>query len=246
VSVFKDSIKAFFEGFLDIIFPRDCALCGKPAQLGVCKECESNLAEFDHAYCPVCERALLPKEPFCTQHRDYPLSFVRPLAPFDEMYRELIHAVKYSNGVDVAKFLGVKIGELISSEPIFDEYDVLVPVPLHRNRLLDRGYNQAEIIAVEAAKVCGKKVIKCVVRTRETLSQTKLSAVYRKINVKGAFKVVRSSAIRGKGVMIVDDVVTTGATSSEVAKVLKYAGATRVCVVCIAHPCLDDSRFYKV
>jgi ComF family protein len=110
-----------------------------------------------------------------------------------------------------------------------EEVDLIVPVPLKTGRRLDRGYNQCDYLAAALAGRCGvhleKKVLK---RTGSPARQSSLSEEERRKNVKGTFAVRRGKAVAGKTVMVVDDVMTTGATLSECSKVLKAAGAARV------------------
>lgn len=200
------------------------------------------------AYCPVCEGPIAAEQSTCPRnHPKGPVDFVRPLAEFDPQHRQLIHAFKYDGLVDIGKFFGEKIGKIVKSEAHFEDYDFFIPVPLHKNRFRERTYNQAEILAKRASDISGKPVITdLVIRTRHTKSQTKLSPAERRENVRGAFAVTRPQDVRGKSFIIVDDVVTTGATTGEIAKTLLKHGARRVCAVCIAHPQHHESKMFGI
>lgn len=221
----------FWHNFLDFFFPPLCQLCGKPSEQIVCAECESSLAILQAGYIP----------------KGLSLEFVRPLAPFDSAHRRLIHLMKYSGVVDIADFFGNRIGTTLLNEDEIGEFDLLIPVPLHRHRHRERTYNQAELLARSAARASNFPIAAdAVVRVKNTKSQTTLSAIDREINVKGAFVIQKPETVRNKAVIIVDDVVTTGATTNEIAKLLLTAGAKRVCAVCIAHPEHHESRQYGI
>ncbi|RKZ25710.1 hypothetical protein DRQ26_05490 [bacterium] len=245
-----DLLKTIWRDFIDFLFPPSCQLCGKFSEKVVCDECANSLETLDAGYCPVCERKIPADIKLCPgghHDGDNYIDFVRPLAPFDSPHRELIHLLKYSGVVDVAKFFGEKIGEIVRNELHFSDYDAFIPVPLHKNRHRERRYNQAELIAEAASKRAKLPVLKdVVVRVRHTKSQTKLGANERRANVRGAFAVVKPDEVAGRSFIVVDDVVTTGATTSEIAKELRKAGAKNVCAICIAHPTRDESKRYSI
>ena len=215
----------------------------------ICDECEKSLSTMDFGYCPVCEAPISADMSKCSAKHSHssPIDFVRPIAEFDEQHRQLIHSFKYDGIVDVGRIFGEKIGKIITKESHFAEYDIFIPVPLHKKRHQERRYNQAEILAKAASNICGKPVITdAVSRIVDTRSQTKLSPSQRRKNVAGAFKIINRDKIAGKNIIIVDDVVTTGATTEEIAKILKISGAKNICAVCIAHPEHKDSKKWGI
>lgn len=223
-----------WKDFIDLIFPGCCQLCGKNDEKIICDDCSSMLTKLPSGYSP-------------DYSIDASLEYIRPLAPFDSPHRELIHLLKYSGIVAIADFFGHRIGKLIVEDKYFVDFDVLIPVPLHKKRRRQRRFNQAEIIANAAADVCKIPVKADIIeRTRYTESQTKLKPDERRINVQGAFNVKASDSIIGRSAIIVDDVVTTGATTEEIARQLKKAGAKRTAAVCIAHPEQRQSNRYRI
>ena len=115
------------------------------------------------------------------------------------------------------------------------ESDVVVPVPLHRLRQIGRGYNQAEVVARRLASRCRKKLARPVVRLRNTESQTNMpSATQREQNMRDAFALLEDRHVRGKHVVVVDDVMTTGATLRAVAQALRPARPASLCAVVLA------------
>ncbi|MBX7042328.1 MAG: hypothetical protein K1X85_05450 [Ignavibacteria bacterium] len=148
----------------------------------------------------------------------------------------IIHAVKYSGFRDAGTFLGKLIGIEIIKRKI-DLPDVLIPVPLHPGRLRERGYNQSMQICKGISKVTGSKIDgKLVARSRYTETQTKLGREERAENVLNAFSIQpgRAKEITGMSIMIADDVITTGATINEIAKLLREKDCGKITAVSAA------------
>ena len=119
--------------------------------------------------------------------------------------------------------------------------DLIIPVPLCEKRLKLRGYNQSELLGKEIAKNLSLPLItNSLYRVKETLQQTKLNIMERQSNLKDAFVVKKKKMVKGKSVLLIDDVYTTGATSTEYARMLKLAGASAVYVLTVAHTVKDD------
>jgi ComF family protein len=171
---------------------------------GVCALCRSGVRGFDAAY-----------------------SF----GAYDGVLRELIHLFKYRR----IRTLARPLADLLAlAFPLDRPLDVIVPMPLHWRRRWRRGFNQAALLAAELGRRRGLPVIRAVRRRRHTASQAGLTHAARRRNVAGAFVVRREEAVRGKRVLLVDDVLTTGATASACARALKQAGARSVAVLTLA------------
>lgn len=128
-------------------------------------------------------------------------------------YKNLIHYFKYKGRKRLGAFLGELLGEKLFQSGIYDDVDIIIPVPLHPFKRWKRGYNQAEIIAREVGKVLRKPVcVSLLIRKRYTRSQTKKDALQREKNVSGAFVIRSDYMLKGRHVLLVDDVLTTGAT----------------------------------
>jgi ComF family protein len=182
-------------------------------------------------------------EPRCGLCRRVEPAFARAVAygSYESGLRELIHLLKFGGVRPAANVLGRMLAEAIAPlEPEFASASVLlVPVPLHRTKLRQRGFNQAELIARAAVKsnplrdrlhLCARVLE----RTRETASQIGLTGHQRRENLRGAFKVAQRELVKGREVLVVDDVYTTGTTVSECARVLRRAGATKVWAATVA------------
>jgi ComF family protein len=181
----------------------------------------------DQVRCGLCQRVEQP--------------FERAVAygSYEGALRELIHLLKYSSVRPAAGVLGGVLADSISRlEPDFAQREIVViPVPLFRKKQRHREFNQAQLIAQAAAKTSQGHLLlepELLERKRETVSQTGLTRHQRRENVRGAFAVARPDVVKGREVLVVDDVFTTGATVSECARVLRRAGAHKVWVATVA------------
>jgi ComF family protein len=238
------------ESILTTLFPADCRLCGTPlvsvSRLPVCQDCLGQIKPFSISRCNICGETLPLRGPhllssppaLCTAcDKDRPI-FVAAFAfgPYDGIWRDIIHLLKYerirSAADTIARRLAPQIPpELLAARPL------LVPVPLHKSKFRLRGFNQAEEIARTLCRLCPMEMNShLLVRTRPTTSQTGMTPLQRRENVRGAFQ-VRSRyrrGLAGRTIILIDDVFTTGATASECARVLRRAGAAQVFVITAA------------
>jgi len=183
--------------------------------------------------CPLCGRPH-PTATLCASCRRQPLQIdgIRSVALFEGALRKAIHAFKYSYVRELAGPLG---DLLIGFWEMWDGHaDIIVPVPLHRRRQRERGYNQAGLLARRLGLATGVSVWDDVLeRKRHTISQTGLGGQARRENVRGAFACLDSS-VQDKRVLLIDDVCTTGATLEACSTVLKEAGARTVWALTVA------------
>jgi ComF family protein len=150
---------------------------------------------------------------------------------YDGRLRELIHLFKYAG----VRPLGKVLGEWIAlAMPRQERFDRIVPVPLHWRRRWRRGFNQSELLARSVARRYGLRVSNVLRRVRATATQAGLSHSARRANVDAAFRVRQGASLEGQRVLLVDDVMTTGATASACARALKQAGARYVAVLTLA------------
>ncbi|HTR81319.1 MAG TPA: phosphoribosyltransferase family protein [Bacteroidota bacterium] len=147
------------------------------------------------------------------------------------VFQKLVHSLKYDAVTVFGVELGRYVGELLWDNINVEAVDAIVPIPLHRLKQRERGYNQSEFICRGISSILYKPVLPALVRrSKETVSQTHLTAEERKMNVGDAFDISlkEKQFVRGKTFVIVDDVITTGSTIQAVARVLKHTGAKRV------------------
>jgi ComF family protein len=228
------------------LLPADCRLCQAPlttiSRLPVCDACLSAILPISGRLCAVCgERIFTPYgDALCGECSMQAPPFVRAVAygSYDGGLRELIHLLKYARVRPAAKVLGRMLAEVIQGFGSEFVEAVVVPVPLHRSKLRQRGFNQAEEIACAALKNLNRGELTLAAgvleRKRATDSQTGLSDHQRQENVRGAFVVARPELVKDRDVLLVDDVFTTGATASECARLLRRQGADRVFVATVA------------
>lgn len=217
---------------LDFIFPKKCVLCGEFGEY-FCKDCYSRIEYVDAPVCPVCQRQAIggKTHPGCA--RRYSLDGLVIGCRYRDAVKKAIAKVKYRWVYDIEKVL---VDLLVSQIWKFDLPGdlVLVPVPLHKKRKNWRGFNQAEILAEDLSKKFGVEYSDTMIRIIETKTQVGLKKDERKKNVKGAFRLKDGAWVKGKNILLVDDVYTSGATMAECARVLKRAGAKCVWGIAIA------------
>lgn len=153
-----------------------------------------------------------------------------------ERTRNVIHSIKYCNKPEIGVYLGQMMAEDIKSSNFFDGIDLIIPVPLHWKRKMTRSYNQSYYIAKGISKATGistdTSIVKRVVNNK---SQTHLSPLKRCENVKGIFKLMKPELITGKHILLVDDVITMGATTTECAKEMMKAQSIKLSVISLAY-----------
>ena len=226
----------------DLIMPPLCLACREPlgAHDALCPAC---WREVDFIRPPLCDRLGLPM-PFdaggpmvsAAAVADPPrYDRARAVAHYRGVMRQLIHSLKFQDRHDARRLFGRWLAE--AGAELIKEADVIVPVPLGRWRLLARRFNQAAILGGEVALRSGLPFEPlALVRTRATKSQVGLTRLKRRENVRGAFAVPPRQAgrISGRNVLLIDDVITTGATVGACAEALKRAGAGRADVLALA------------
>ncbi len=150
---------------------------------------------------------------------------------YDGVLKDLIHCFKFHGMRSLKRNLGAYLAEAL---PRTEKIDAIVPMPIHWTRRMVRGFNQCESLAAELSRHTGLPVLKALRKTRRTEKQSVLSGAKRRRNVRGSFGVDNSSAITGKRLLLLDDVLTTGSTVNAAAAELKKHGALRVAVLTVA------------
>ncbi|OHA08394.1 MAG: hypothetical protein A3B37_01670 [Candidatus Sungbacteria bacterium RIFCSPLOWO2_01_FULL_59_16] len=225
----------FIAWCLDLVFPQTCVSCRQEGEY-LCESCRGRLAPQVPS-CPVCSRRNFTGI-LCASCAET-AGLRRFLAPFsyrDPLARDLVHAFKYEGARELAPLLAGEIAGCLAAyaiRPIASS--LLVPIPLSRARLRERGFNQSELLASELAKRLGLPVARALRRRRDTASQIEMTSYKeRRRNVSDAFRVRDPDAVRNRPVILVDDVSTSGATLAEAARALRAAGARTVWAVVIA------------
>jgi ComF family protein len=230
-------------GLMHLVYPGICPVCDRAIDIEEklpCASCRAALVADAHEACPRCGSTVGPfanVEGGCVICREVTLHFERVIrmGPYEGLLRDVILRMKHAQGEVLAELVGQlwfdKIGPTLKQFAI----DQVVPVPLHWWRYWRRGYNQSAVLARVLARGLGVPLKKrCLRRVRATPSQTEQTPAGRWQNMRGAFWARASSDLRGKTILLVDDVLTTGSTCSEAARALRQAGATRVIVAVVA------------
>jgi ComF family protein len=233
------------ESLFATLFPAECRLCNEPllamSRLPVCDACLAKIHTFNSPVCARCgEMLTIGNAQVCTACVNAPPPFVAALAigPYDGALRGAIHLLKYNAVRPTAQMLGRELAKVLAanSSKVGDN-PLILPVPLHRAKDRDRGFNQAEEIANAVKKVTGFAIDRHVlVRKRPTVSQTGMTAHQRRENVRSAFVMRKRGVdiVKGRNILLIDDVMTTGATAAECTRVLLRAGAKQVLVATAA------------
>lgn len=226
-------------GFLDFIFPKHCVSCKKLGDY-ICADCFSFLS-FDVAYiCLVCNRASIDglTHPGCLGR--YTIDGAFSSISYNRVAKKLVYAFKYKPYVSTLKsflidlfYEGIIQNEQVAK--ILQSYPLFIPIPLHISKLKSRGYNQSQLLAQGLSKKLNIPSIDILVRVKNTFSQVGLDQKKRKDNVHKAFSVVPNILLsQYPNIFLVDDVLTSGSTLLEAARVLKRHGAKKVWGVALA------------
>lgn len=237
-------------GFLELVFPakRFCPACQQEEsyQAGLGKNCFSKIALITPPICVKCgrpQRLKAASQELCSQclENKYYFSMARAVGLYEGALREYLAEIKYRYQPELADALGLLLVDWIKLHFEYRHFNQIIPIPIHNQKLMLRGYNQAEILANPLAKYLGIKLKDDImIRDKITASQNALDKEERFSNINGAFKVVESAVISGAKVLLVDDILTTGATASEAARVLLRAGALDVKVLTLAVGVIDS------
>jgi len=231
---------AAFQFFL----PPQCPCCGKfldEGQQGFCAACLSEVRWIEPPFCSVCGTPFISGEVedhpcgACVIHRKY-FRMARALAAFEGSLQGAIHRWKYEGNTHLTPFFAEWMTEGLNRHWGVNALDFLIPVPLHPQRLRERGFNQALLLAEELSRRTGIPSLKTILKKKKpSLPQVNLSGVERERGLRGAFHVAEGKELLGKSVLLIDDVYTTGATVNECSKALVKGGAERVDVLTLAH-----------
>lgn len=228
---------------LDFIYPPLCLGCGReerpgPLTLGLCLPCRGRLKRLTDPLCAGCGRPLaaaaLPERYLCGACRRRPPAFdrLRAVWAYQPPAEQVIRALKFGRLDFLGSHLADEIWHRLGGE--LRQTEVVVPVPLHWRRQMSRGYNQAERIARPLARRIGRPLVPALRRVRPTPPQARLERPQRRSNLRRAFRVRRGAAIRGRAILLVDDVATTGATLDQAAAALRRGGASSVLALAAA------------
>ncbi|PYK21373.1 MAG: hypothetical protein DME53_04140 [Verrucomicrobia bacterium] len=225
-----------FQAAVSLLYPATCTICGKNVRAGeyLCDECDGNLIRIVAPFCQTCS------EPFegsiqsaftCANCAHRTIYFDAAVAAYRGrgIVREVIHQFKYTRQIHLRHLVARWLGAALEDERLRDcNFDLIVPVPLHPTRERERGFNQASLLSELLSAQTSIRSQRVLERVRYTTTQTALDRSERMENLHNAFRLRKNADVRGLRVLLIDDVLTTGSTLSECARVLKRAGAISV------------------
>lgn len=216
-------MQSLLKNVLEIVYQQSCGGCGSKGKV-ICIDCQDSFKEVDEAFtCPVCGR-WIGKRLICGECITNKRGFTEGYYGFyfENRLRDAVHAFKFNGRKDVGVYLMSLLDKKI--KPLSEKIDCIVPVPVTEKRLRVRGFNQSFIISEEIAHITKSVVYDSVLyKIKETKDQYSLSKEERERNIKGAFSLKNENIIRGKKILLVDDLFTTGNTAKEAARVLLKA-----------------------
>lgn len=234
--------KHLLRDLLDFIYPPVCQVCRKSFERGednniwLCPRCRATLNILPYPHCAVCRSFLPDPEAHCTNCRKpTPLLWVYSLGIYDDHFSHLIKAFKYEGRPELGKMLGQLLGMQLEKLPHICKIDTICAIPIDPQKAAQRGFNQTEILAEQVARTLGLiHASNQLVLTRQTRDQIGLRVEERYHNVRGIFKPADSAKFKGKNVLLVDDVTTSGATLNSAAVALLSASANSVAAATVA------------
>jgi len=228
---------------LDWIFPPRCIICDNIIPLNKPRHfCESCLEVITPLPRPVCEKCGIPVSSghICAKCKNKKISFERNFAAYayDDLFQALIHRFKYRSRPEYGAGLGLLTAQAISRDEL-PEIDCIIPIPIHKKRLRERGFNQSELLARALSKVWSIPVdLSLLIRVKNTKPQSSLGIEARKNNIQGAFAInmLKRKTTPYKTILLVDDIYTTGSTMESASGALKEYGIEKIfcCTLVIA------------
>lgn len=232
---------SFFDKILDIVFPNNfkCIFCGNEISASkppyVCENCLKTLPFIKGKVCLRCGEPVFSMSDYCIKCKDNVRFFNIARAPFlyDKPVSTLIHGFKYKN----QKYTFESLAKFMTACYLENGFnaEVVIPVPSSQKRLKERGYNQAELLSEQLAKQLNLKLeTDVLIKIKHTKPQTTLNFFERQKNLIGSFDVQNVEKIKGKNILLVDDVLTTGATINYCSEILKLSKVNKVFVLTLA------------
>lgn len=223
-----------FQGMFlkELLFPSRCLICRKISKDVICDDCLSKIPLIKGPICRICGSPI-EVEGICYKCKSFLPYFskARSYALYDGVMRTAIIRFKFEKRKNLGIFLGKMLGAFISE--LSWDIDFIVPIPLSKERMRTRGFNQSEILALEASKILGIPVSLSLIRIKETKPSINLNVEERLNNINRAF-LLKDNSLKNKKVLLIDDVYTTGATTNEASRALLERNIREVRVVTLA------------
>lgn len=231
----SSAIISITKNLLNLIYPMRCASCGKGIdamnESGVCEFCISSIRPNPKPHCISCGRAIIDGRNPCRGCSVAPFYFSgsRSACIYEDPIRKIISEFKYNKKDYLFKVLSGQLTSFVKDNPeILDRIDIITFVPLSKDRLRQRGFNQAELLARDLSMEFDLPIFDTLAKNKRTTFQHALSKNERMTNLKGSFVLSKKADINNTSILLVDDVITTGSTLNECSRVLLAAGAKEI------------------
>lgn len=237
-----ENIKELFKVYLDLIFPPLCAGCKDKDINFLCEKCKEKINFIKDNFCAKCggvaEGKIISGATCgkCKIEEKY-FTISRSVARYSDVLKDIIHKFKYNKKKYLAKPLSNLMIDYLRNDSSIDikNIDIIIPVPLHKKRLQERGFNQSELLGKCLSEDFKIELASDVLfRTKNTVPQFNLSPFQRAENIKGAFEVKNQNIIKDKNILLLDDIYTTGSTLQEASKSLKKAKTKNIYCLTLA------------
>ena len=217
-------LQAFLQGAFELVFPDNCLLCRQYLD-----------SRHQRQLCPQCLGSLAFNPAPYSRHSDDPSSYDQAWSAclYNEPAQKLLHAFKYNSKTSLSRTFIPLMADFVDRHSLpLKDFDLICPIPLHPAKMRERGYNQSALLSLGLSRHYGiPHTEKLLVRQKMTTTQTELGAKQRWTNMEGAFKIKNPTDALGQNIVLIDDLMTTGATVHYAAQTLKTAGAAKVGVL---------------
>ena len=237
-------LREIFETAVVFLYPANCRVCETSLEVTslpcICANCWQDIQYLEPPWCDICGTPNV--KGFCDECAVSPPPYgkLRSIALYQTTIQQAIHLFKFEKKTGLAQHLIQLINARIPVDCAITEYDFILPVPIHKRRLRERGFNQSTVLAKGIAQAAGVPILTDVlVRHRHTVAQSSLDIEARQHNIVDAFKIRTPDVIRDKHILIIDDVITTGATVREVVNELWKADPAEIDVLTLARTLRD-------
>jgi ComF family protein len=240
------AIQTISDSFLNLFYPETCFICSSPIarrqDCGLCDDCWQKVIglRIKGALCPSCGTPLPDfadgSKSLCLEciHRPPPYSGARSFGYYSTELRRMIHELKFEGRRPLTQLLAPLLAGVFFESWQRDDFDFITSIPLHSRRRRERGFNQAELLSRALARLIGLPDLRVLRRAAATKPQVGLSDAQRRENVRNAFSCKHADQVAGRRILLIDDVMTTGATAASAADALIAGGAEKVSVLTVA------------
>ena len=230
ISDFFAFFKIEVDKIANFLFPPACVVCGKLDQNWLCEKCMQRISRLEK-YQSLDVKTIIESKNIYFDEFFYCFNY-------EGIIRKLILKYKFSDGSYISNFFA---NVILKNEKIFDNYDIIIPVPMDKIKKLKRGYNQTELITdILFKNSVGKKENKVIIdnkslrKIKHTKTQSTLNSKERQENIRDAYFIFDNNKLKGKNIILFDDIFTTGATVNEISRILKNAGVNKILVLVLA------------